>query len=103
MCSAWANDALSPALAQILDTWFRRADLAGLLESQRELSHFGSASWHCLLAGYGAFPALAAEQRDDVDFYRDCEVGRLLNGCALNFDDHAHALGEMNTTGRMPQ
>lgn len=79
------NDALSPALQEILDTWFRRADLVSLLERQQGLSHFTSASWHCLLAGYGAFPRLAAEQRDDVDFYRDRNVGGFLAGCALNF------------------
>lgn len=87
--------ALSPALQQILDTWFRRGDLVGLLESQRDLSHFGSASWHCLLAGYGAFPALAEESRDDVDFYRDRGVRGFLDGCALNFGGHAQVLGQM--------
>lgn len=91
------NDDLSPALEQILDTWFRRADLAGLLEEQRGLSHFGSASWHCLLAGYGAFPPLAAEQRGDVDFYRDRDIAHFLHGCALNFDSHASAIKRLNS------
>ncbi len=97
------NAELSSNLEQILDTWFRRADLVALLEGQRELSHFGSASWHCLLAGYGAFPALATEQRSDVDFYRDRDIARFLDGCALNFEDHAQVLGRMKTTGRMPK
>lgn len=97
------NEDLSPALEQVLDTWFRRADLVALLDGQRELSHFGSASWHCLLAGYGAFPPLAAEQRDDVDFYQDRGIARFLDGCALNFEDHARVLGRMTTTGRMPR
>ncbi|MBU6267694.1 MAG: tryptophan 7-halogenase [Sphingomonadales bacterium] len=90
-----ANDALSPALLQILDTWFRRADLVALLDGQRELSHFGSASWHCLLAGYGAFPPPAAEPRDDVDFHHANDIARFLDGCALNFPDHAEMLVRM--------
>lgn len=91
------NDALSPALAQILDCWFGRRDLVALLDGQRGHSHFGSASWHCLLAGYGAFPGLAATQRDDVDFYRDRDIARFLHGCALNFDDHAGVLEHMKS------
>ena len=90
-----ANAVLSPALEQILDTWFRRADLVALLEGQRELSHFASASWHCLLAGYGAFPQLATEQRGDVDFHRDRGIAGFLQGCALNFEPHAQVLGQL--------
>lgn len=93
------NEALSPALEQILETWFRRADLVALLNEQRGLSHFGSASWHCLLAGYGAFPDLTTQQRGDVDFHRDRDIARLLGGCALNFDDHAAVLARMRQTG----
>lgn len=89
------NMALSDELLQILDCWFRRGDLAAQLEDQRDLSHFGSASWHCLLAGYGAFPPLATQQRDDVDFYRDRSISQFLDGCALNFPDHAAAMAQM--------
>ena len=74
---------------------FRRADLVALLEGQRELSHFASASWHCLLAGYGAFPQLATEQRGDVDFHRDRGIAGFLQGCALNFEPHAQVLGQL--------
>lgn len=89
------NMELSDPLLRILDTWFRRGDLAAEIEQQRAPSHFGSASWHCLLAGYGAFPPLAAEQRDDVDFYRDGDVAGFLGGCALNFSGHSHVLGQL--------
>jgi glycine/D-amino acid oxidase-like deaminating enzyme len=89
------NEDLSDPLLHILDTWFRRGDLAALLETQGDLSHFRSASWHCLLAGYGAFPPLAQEQRYDVDFYRDRDLARFLQGCSLNFPPHGHALAQM--------
>jgi 2-polyprenyl-6-methoxyphenol hydroxylase-like FAD-dependent oxidoreductase len=86
------NDALSGNLLEILDTWFRRADLAALLERQKGLSHFGSASWHCLLSGYGAYPELATEQRSDTDFYTDRQIGAFLQGCALNFETQSAVL-----------
>ncbi len=90
-----ANMDLSEPLLQVLDTWFRRGDLAALLEREAHLSHFGSASWHCLLAGYGAFPPAGAEFRDDVDFHRDRAIGAFLDGCALNFPHHADALARL--------
>ncbi|WJT00651.1 tryptophan halogenase family protein [Novosphingobium humi] len=89
------NGHLSDPLLHILDTWFRRGDLVALLEQQPELSHFASASWHCLMAGYGAFPPLAEVQREDVDFYRSRDLARFLDGCSLNFPSHGDALAQM--------
>lgn len=86
------NEALSEPLRHILDTWFRRADLAAELDRQGNLSHFRSASWHCLFAGYGAFPPLAEVQRPDVDFHADRDLARFLAGCSLNFPAQADAL-----------
>lgn len=90
-----ANEALSDPLLHILETWFQRGDLVAGLEQAGELSHFTSASWHCLLAGYGAFPPLAAQQRDDVDFHRERDIARLVEGSALNFPAHAAVLQAM--------
>lgn len=87
-----ANMDLSEPLLQILDTWFRCGDLAALLDERSHLSHFASASWHCLLAGYGAFPPIGGEQRDDVDFHRTRQLESFLAGCALNFPLQAEAL-----------
>lgn len=87
-----ANEVLSDPLLHVLDVWFRRGDLAARLDEMEGLSHFQSLSWHCLLAGYGAFPPLAAEQRGDVDFYRDRDIARFLTGCAMNFPAHGEAL-----------
>ena len=86
------NMELSEPLRHVLDVWFRRGDLAAELERLGNLSHFRSASWHCLLAGYGAFPPLSGEQRDDVDFYKDRDIARFLHGCSLNFSAHAERL-----------
>lgn len=55
------------------------------LARQGRRSQFGSLSWHCLLAGYGAFPPVSEPLRHDVDFHADRGVGAFLNGCSLNF------------------
>jgi tryptophan 6-halogenase len=79
-----------------LDVWFRRGDLAAELARQGNPSHFGNASWHCLLAGYGAFPAVSKSARDDIDFYTTHRVDALLEGCSLNFDSHADVLSRLS-------
>lgn len=91
-----ANMDLSEPLLRILDTWYRRGNLVALLEQESRLSHFGSASWHCLLAGYGAFPPPGDERRNDVDFHRDRGIAAFLHGCALNFPPQAAALARMS-------
>lgn len=80
-----ANEALSDPLLHILDRWFRRGDVAEELARQGQRSHFGNLSWHCLLAGYGAFPPVNEAARDDMDFYAARNIGAFLDGCALNF------------------
>ncbi len=80
-----ANEALSDPLLHILDRWFRRGDVAEELARQGQRSHFGNLSWHCLLAGYGAFPPVSEAPRDDMDFYAARNINAFLDGCALNF------------------
>ena len=83
------NDGLSDSLRLVLDAWFRRADLAAELERQKIESHFGVMSWHCLLAGYGAFPELARNQPGGGkgDRYLELKLGDFLRRCAMNFRD----------------
>ena len=80
-----ANEALSDPLLHILDRWFRRGDVGEELARQGQRSHFGNLSWHCLLAGYGAFPPVSEAPRDDMDFHTAGNIGGFLDGCALNF------------------
>jgi 2-polyprenyl-6-methoxyphenol hydroxylase-like FAD-dependent oxidoreductase len=80
-----ANMALSDPLLHLLDCWFRKGDLGEELARQGQQSHFGNLSWHCLLAGYGAFPAISQPPRDDVDFHTQRGIAAFLHGCALNF------------------
>ena len=78
---------LSESLQQLLEVWYRRGDLSQEIERQQLDSHFGSLSWHCLLAGYGAFPTLAPRQPGKGDRYIEERVQHFLDGCALNFSN----------------
>ncbi|MDP1027335.1 tryptophan 7-halogenase [Sphingomonas sp. KR1UV-12] len=94
-----ANMALSEPLRRVLDLWFRRGDLAEELRRRSDQTQFGNVSWHCLLAGYGAFPPTGDERRDDVDFFADRGIAAFLDGCSLNFPAQAAAL-ERHRHGR---
>lgn len=86
------NEHLSESLLQILDVWYRRENLEAEINRQQLQSHFGTASWHCLLAGYGTFPSLSYNQPGYGDCYSDQGVSQFFTGCALNFDAHAKNL-----------
>lgn len=79
------NTHLSQPLLSLLDVWFRRGDLHKHLAETGHLSHFNSASWHCLLSGYGAYPPLAANQPGGSDMYIDHQLEAFFVGCVLNF------------------
>ena len=86
------NMELSDSLRHILDVWYRRGDLTAEIERQDLESHFTNLSWHCLLAGYGAFPPLAENQPGRGDLYREQKVADFLSRCALNFTSHGQNL-----------
>lgn len=92
-----ANMALSDPLLHLLDCWFRKGDLGEELARQGQQSHFGTLSWHCLLAGYGAFPPIGEPPRDDVDFYTQRQIATFLHGCALNFAPQDATLAGMRS------
>ncbi len=84
------NNHLSESFLQRQDVWFRMGDLGKEIARQNLSSMFGNTSWHCLLAGYGVFPALAAKQPDATTLARTDQfiaqgIGALFSGCALNF------------------
>ncbi len=92
------NDELSDSLRHILDVWYRGEDLFAEIQRQDLESHFGALSWHCLLAGYGAFPDVAPRQPGRGDLYKEKHVEEFLAGCALNFQPHLDVLN----TGSKP-
>lgn len=86
------NEHISSALGALLQAWFDRQDIVQEIARTQGNSHFSAASWHCLLAGYGAFPPLAPNQPGTGDLYLESGVERFLNGCALNFRRHDECL-----------
>lgn len=86
------NMDLSSSLRHILDVWYRRGDLVAEITRQNLESHFTAISWHCLLAGYGAFPALTERAPPSPDLYEDLDVGEFLRRCSLNFESHQQNL-----------
>ena len=82
------NMVLSDSLKSIINTWFQREDLANEIKRQNIGMHWDSVSWHCLFAGYGAFPPLAQNQPGRGDLYKEQDIERFVQGCALNFKQH---------------
>lgn len=93
------NNHLSPSLLQVLDKWFKCEDLSAEIRRQNIGMHWDTISWHCLLAGYGAFPPVAANQPGEGDHYLEQDIAAFLRGCSLNFSTHAENLNSLNSVG----
>lgn len=86
------NSNISKSLSQLLSVWFNREELSPEIARQKIDSHFDDVSWHCLLAGYGAFPPLAPNQPGQGDLYKEQNIQQFVHGCSLNFPSHKEAL-----------
>ncbi|WP_414828160.1 tryptophan halogenase family protein [Alteromonas sp. H39] len=86
------NMTLSEPLLQLLDVWYRKGDLTQEIQRQNLASHFGSTSWHCLLAGYGTFPPVAPNQPGTGDLFEENALEEFFTRCALNFAPHTRHL-----------
>jgi 2-polyprenyl-6-methoxyphenol hydroxylase-like FAD-dependent oxidoreductase len=90
------NTVLSDSLQQILKIWVDGQDLSAELQRQHIEHYYASASWHCLLAGYGLYPpqaqlipASAKAARYDL-----ARIDDFLQRCTLNYPPHAQVLAE---------
>lgn len=79
------NMQLSDSLLRLLTVWYEKGELPQEIYRQGLQEHFGVTSWHCLLAGYGAFPPLASEQPGIGDKYLEFNLEKMFTGSALNF------------------
>ncbi len=86
-----ANDALSDDLKALMTRWFTGGDVAAEVVARKLGGYYAPLSWDCLFAGYGTFPE-PARLRPAPDPVDRAGVGRLLDGCLLNFTDHDRAL-----------
>jgi tryptophan 6-halogenase len=92
-----ANDTLSDNLKTMLTAWFRGADMDGVIDELGIAPYYASASWHCLLAGYGVFPDAGklVPPGSDVAIHDLDAVDDFLRRCALNFGNHDAALAAL--------
>ncbi len=79
------NNNLSNSLIGLLDCWYKQGDLQKEIQDQNIGHYFDAVSWHCLLAGYGAFPNLASVQPGTGDQYIGQNIEKFINGCGENF------------------
>lgn len=86
------NMQLSDSLLQLLTVWYEKGELPKEVHRQGLQDHFGVTSWHCLLAGYGAFPQLALNQPRIGDRYLEFKLEKMFKGCSLNFDEQSHSI-----------
>lgn len=94
---AAAIDALSDNLKAVMTAWFTGADLEAEIARLGIGRYYASLSWHCLLAGYGAFPAdekLRAPE-PDLPLADMARIDDFIARCASNFTDHASAVARL--------
>lgn len=91
--AATSHDELSDSLKGVITAWFTGRDLVEEIERQ-DIPYYNAISWHCMLAGYGNFPA--AERLipppPDVPGVDMGQIDRFIEGCARNFPPHREAL-----------
>ena len=89
-----ANQNLSDSLKGVMTAWFTGKDLVEEIGEQGIGHYYAPLSWHCLLAGYGTFPADAKLKPPEpglpiADLAR---IDSFVTGCAANFPPHGAAL-----------
>lgn len=98
---ASAIEQLSPSLRSLLESWYAGENLDEEIRRQDIGRYFSTASWHCLLGGYGAYPD-PAQLRAPSDAERRYDLAKIddfLRRCALNFPAHDLALGDLAAVG----
>lgn len=84
---ATRNDKLSDSLKGVITAWFTAQDLEEEVRRQDIGKYYLPMSWHCMLAGYGNFPAQEKLRPPgpDVVQFDFADVDRFVGGCAMNF------------------
>jgi len=71
----------------MMTAWFTHQDVGAANEQAYRIRAYSAASWHCLMAGYGTFPAQEKMQAppDNLRAADMGEVERILSVSAENF------------------
>lgn len=88
------NKKVSDSLASLLQIWMRGENLSQEIERQQIGQYYPSASWHCLLAGYGVFPDASQLKpgNEQAHQYNLDSIKDFIARCALNFPSHQESL-----------
>lgn len=88
------NDALSDNLKTLMTAWFTGADLTAEVNRLGIGKYYSALSWHCLFAGYGAFPAdeRLTASLEGLDLADMDDVDAFLSKQLVNFRSHREML-----------
>lgn len=92
-----ANQTLSDPLKAIMTCWFQGGELDAEITRLGIENYYAPLSWHCLLAGYGQYPAdqklTPAEQ--SLPLAEMPVIDDFIGRCALNFASHEDQLAAL--------
>lgn len=82
-----ANQSLSDGLKAMMTAWFTHQDIAACNGANYQQQYYSSASWHCLFAGYGTFPAKHKKRPapQQVGAANMDQVNKTLAACITHF------------------
>lgn len=92
------NTELSDNLKTIMTVWYSGGDLTEAIQNLHIAQFYTSLSWHCLLAGYGTFPAdeKLVASLDGLPLTDMEHIDRYISGCLQNFPSHRAALANLS-------
>ena len=93
-----ANQNLSDNLKAVMTAWFTGTNLGEKIAELDIGRYYSSLSWHCLLAGYGTFPADDKMQPAEADLAITdmAKIDDFIRQCASNFTSHNAHLGKLS-------
>lgn len=88
------NDNLSDSLKALMTCWFKGGELDAEVQRQGISKYYAALSWHCLFAGYGAFPdeQILFPPESGLPLADMGKIDDFLRRCTLNFPSHEEAL-----------
>jgi len=92
-----AQQNLSDSLKSLITCWFTGGDLVQAIEQQGIAKYYSPLSWHCLMAGYGAFPddKVMRAPEAGLQLADMANLARFIGGSASNFPPHETALAAL--------
>ena len=89
------NSKVSQSLFDVVSTWTSGKDLTEELVRQKIDDYYPPVSWHCLLAGYGIYPAKEGLQVRNAEMHdgKLAEIREFIRRCSLNYKPHMDVLG----------